>query len=302
MRYFLNRAKLITSAFRTTSPSKTLEAKENRGGAGELTVYIPTCDANIFAVKYFQYFFNKYWDQNIKVKILGFSAPDFQLEKNFEFISLGREQVNNAKGWSNYLIPYFKELKCDYFIFGIDDFMIARPVDLEVVEAAKSLMNKSIGRIDLQPLQYARNKKLFSPYAEVSGIKFFKMAQKQRFGKNLYRNAGAFSIWNREWFLKNIRPDWSPWDWEVLGSKMSENDGFEVIGSYDRFAIKKSELLSNQWPGIINTLGLRENDIEIMRRMVSPEDRIKLFQSFGSDKFGYAEFAGENWVEVLYGK
>jgi hypothetical protein len=268
----------------------------------DLVVHIPTCDANIFVIKYFQYFFNKYWDKNLQVKILGFSPPEFELEENFEFISLGEKQINGAKGWSNYLIPYFRNLESDYFIFGIDDFMVARPVDLEVFEAAKMLMNKKIGRIDLQPLQFARERKLFSPYKEISGVKFFKMKQKHRFGTNLYRNAGAFSIWNREWFLRNIRPNWSPWDWEVLGSKISENDGYEVIGSYDRFAIKKSELLSNQWEGKINTLGLRDIDISNMKNLVSPTDRIKVFENFGEDKFGYAEYAGKNWLELIYGK
>jgi hypothetical protein len=268
----------------------------------KLVVYIPTCDANIFVIKYFQYFFNKYWDKDLKVKILGFSPPEFKLEDNFEFISLGAKQINGVKGWSNYLIPFFDKLECDYFIFGIDDFMVARPVDSQVYAAAKALMNKEIGRIDLQPLQFARDKKFFSPYAEVAGISFFKMKQKHRFGKNLYRNAGAFSIWNREWFLKNIRPNWSPWDWEVLGSKMSENDGYEVIGSYNRFAIKKSELLSNQWEGKINTLGLRDIDVAIMKEMVSSSDRIKVFERYGEDKFGYAKYAGENWIELIYGK
>ena len=117
-----------------------------------LKVYIPTCDDNIFIVKYFQYFFNKYWDKEIEVKVLGFSPPSFKLESNFEFISLANCQVGGAKSWTNYLIKYFSKLDCEYFIFGIDDFMIARPVDHEVFESAQKLIKThiKIGRIDLQ--------------------------------------------------------------------------------------------------------------------------------------------------------
>jgi len=105
------------------------------------TVHITTCDANIFVIKYFQYFFNKYWGKHIKVKILGFNPPDFKLEENFEFVSLGTEQVGGAKGWSNYLIDYFSNIDDKYFIFGIDDFMISRPVDEEVFRACLEIMN-----------------------------------------------------------------------------------------------------------------------------------------------------------------
>lgn len=267
----------------------------------ELVVYIPTHDSNVFIIKYFQYFFNKYWDPSIKRKILGFNKPNFELSSNFEFVSLGKEQVNGAKGWTNYLIPFFKKLDSKYFIFGIDDFMIVRPVNSNVFSAACEIMNNEIGRIDLQPLFYARSPKVFTYYTEHNGISFIKMKQKARKKQNLYRIAGAFSIWNREWFIKNMKPDWTPWDWEIKGSKLSENDGYEVVSSLKEFAIFKSELLSEQWPGQINTLGIREEDVIEMKKMCVPNDRITDFARIGPNLYGYSEFAGPNWEEKLYG-
>ena len=70
------------------------------------TLYIPTCDSNSFVLKYFQYFFNKYWGNHINVKILGFNKPNVKFDKNIEFISLGTEQIGGANGWSNYLIDF----------------------------------------------------------------------------------------------------------------------------------------------------------------------------------------------------
>jgi hypothetical protein len=268
----------------------------------ELTVYITTCDSNQFVLKYFQYFFNKYWGKHMKVKILGFNKPNIEFDDNFEFVSLGTEQINGSSGWSNYLIDYFNTIDDEYFIFGIDDFMVARPVDEEVFNTCKELLSNDVGRIDLQPLQYARDPRLFYPYTEVNGIKFFKMLQKDPNGGDIYRTAGAFSIWNKKWFLKNLKPDWSPWDWEIKGSRLSENDGFEVIGSYDRFAIKKSELLSNQYPGFINILGIRDKDINHMKTMVSPEDRVKEFNVIGPDRFGYSDYAGKDWINKIFGE
>ena len=265
------------------------------------TLYIPTCDSNSFVLKYFQYFFNKYWGSHINVKILGFNKPNIKFDKNIEFISLGTEQIGGANGWSNYLIDFFSQLEDEYFMFGIDDFMICRPVDEEVFLSSLKLMSENIGRIDLQPLQWARHPSLFSDYKTIDGIQFFKMVQSNN-GQDIYRNAGAFSIWNRKWFLKNIKRNWSPWVWEIEGSRMSENDGFEVIGSYNRHTIKKSELLSNQFGPFINTLGLRETDIKHMESMIEEDDRIKDFKSIGYETFGYQQYAGKDWLNKLYGE
>jgi hypothetical protein len=268
-----------------------------------LTVYITTCDDNQFVIKYFQYFFNKYWGKHMKVKILGFNEPDFDLDENFEFVSLGKEQIGGAKGWSNYLIDYFSSIEDEYFIFGIDDFMIARPVDEEVYSTALEIMDETIGRIDLQcSLQYARSSHHVIPFTEKNDIKFVRLVDSGK-GHNLYQNAGAFSIWNKKWFLKNIRRDWSPWDWEVTGSmSLADGDGYFVVGSLDRWAIKKLELLSNAaWPGIVNVRGLRKEDVNEMQTLMSPYDRVTNFQPVMDNKW-YYEVPNGDWEKTIFGE
>lgn len=269
----------------------------------ELNVYITTCDANIFVTKYFQYFFNKYWSIDMKVKVLGFNKPSFDYHDNFEFISLGDKQVNGAKGWSNYLIDYFYQIDEDFFIFGIDDFMIARPVDVEVYNTCKELIDNKVGRIDLQcSLQYARHPKHVKPYTSINGIDFIQMHQ-SGYGECLYQNSGAFSIWNKKYFLKNMKRDWSPWDWEQQGSKLAEFDGFKVIGSTKRWAIKKLELLSNNgWPNVINTTGIRAFDVAEMEKLKDPNDRVTHFVNVQDKRWGYEEYCGKNWLDIIYGE
>jgi len=267
----------------------------------DLTVYITTCDANIFITKYFQYFFNKYWSKDFKVKILGFNQPDFELAPNFEFVSIGKEQKGGSKGWSNYIIDYFSQIKDEFFIFGIDDFIVSREVDIESLKVCIDLMDKSIGRIDLQPsLQYARDPKFVSEHKVVDGIKFLKLAQSGG-AFELYQNSGAFSIWNREWFLKNIQRNWSPWDWEITGSKMANNDGYLVLGVKDRWPVKKLELLSGRaWPGVINTTGIRSIDLTEMKKLQKESDRVKEFKNI-TERYGYNRI-GPNWLNVIFGK
>jgi hypothetical protein len=256
----------------------------------------------MFVIKYFQYFFNKYWGKHMKVKVLGFSKPNFDLEENFEFISMGSEQVGGVKGWSNYLIDYFSSIDDEYFVKGLDDFMIARPVDEEVFKTCLELLSPEIGRIDLQPsLQYSRSSQHVYPYTEKNDIKFLSLVDSGH-GHNLYQNAAAFSIWNRQWFLKNIRRDWSPWDWEITGSmSLADGDGYKVLGTVDRWAVRKLEILSSQWSDIINVRGIREEDLEMMKKLQISTDRLTKFEPVMEDKW-YYEVPEGTWETVIFGK
>jgi len=134
----------------------------------------------------------------MKVKILGFNPPDFPLDENFEFISLGKEQIGGASGWTNHLIDFFENIEDEYFVFGLDDFMISRPVDLELFEICKELLSDKIGRIDLQPsLQHSRSEHRVEFFTEKKGVKFLSL-KSPILGHSDYHIASAFSIWNKK--------------------------------------------------------------------------------------------------------
>ena len=266
--------------------------------SNDLNVYIPTCDANMFIVKYFQYFFNKYWSDQTKVKILGFNKPSFDLQDNFEFVSLDSKQAGGASGWSNYMIDYFSSINDNNFVFGIEDFAIVRPLDKLAFESCVESLGDEIGRIDLQcSMQFARHPSQVSPYESKNEIQFLELKQNAP-----YRVAGAFSIWNKSWFLKNMRRDWSPWDWETMGSDLSNNDGYKVIGTKDRWAVKKVEMISDRgWPGIINTRGIRREDVDVMRSLCSQFDRVNNLSDVNDERWGYFEHCGPDWMRIIYG-
>ena len=100
---------------------------------------------------------------------------------------------------------------------------------------------------------------------------------------------------------ENIKRNWTPWGWETIGSMSFANgDGYKVIGSVDRWAIKKLEVLSSQWPGIINVRGIREEDIEEMKKLQSEDDRVKSFTPIMDDIWYYNVLGG--WENVILGK
>jgi hypothetical protein len=265
-----------------------------------MKVYIPTYDDNNFFLKYFQYFFNKYWSDNIPVIFLGFKKPEMKFENNFTFVSLAEKREGGVDNWSTYLIDFFSSIEDEYFIFGLDDFLVVREVNLKLFNACTEIMGDTIGRIDLQPLQHARKEKHFSNYTLHKDIQFIKLAQQGDNGENLYRLSCAYSIWNKKWFLKTLEPNWSPWDWEIKGNDgRHDNDGYEVVSTKDQWCIKKTEGLSSRWAGKINVKAIREEDKINMQKMTSPHDRITTF--FDNNEIQYAPF-GAQWVEKIYGE
>lgn len=266
----------------------------------KLKVYIPTYDENEFFLKYFQYFFNKYWGSHMDVVFLGFKKPDMVFDDNFTFVSMAEKRIGGVKAWSNYLIDYFNSIEDEYFVFGLDDFLIIREVDLELFNTCTELLNKSIGRIDLQPsLQYARHKNMVSPYKTHNNVDFLKLSQNSGSMNGLYRIAAAFSIWNKDWFLKTLQRNWSPWDWEIIGNRSHSNDGYDVIGSVDKWCIKKTEGLSNRWGDKINTKAIRPEDKEKMKELSQPTDKVVTF--FENNMVLYPPL-GDKWVDIIYGK
>jgi hypothetical protein len=271
-----------------------------------LNVYIATSDSNIFIIKYFQYFFNKYFSDKYQVKILGFSKPKFKLEKNFKFISLAQKQIGGADRWSDYIVNYFKNIKDKFFIFGIDDFMVVRPVDFKILKTSVMLIKKykNIGRVDLQPVQYAKNIFMFKKFGDHNSFQF-KEIKKYFFLFKTYLATGAFSIWEKKFFLSSFEKNMSPWQWEIYGTKKLQKHKKIVICSWNCSAIKKIELLSNKaWPGYINIRGIRKEDINQMRKLVKQSDRVKKFKKVSSLVSGYcARNANDNnWVNKIYGK
>tara|TARA_B100000989_G_scaffold298905_1_gene290918 strand:- start:15788 stop:16600 length:813 start_codon:yes stop_codon:yes gene_type:complete len=266
------------------------------------TIYIATCDKNNFILKYNIYFFEKYCGKKFKLVILGFRKPNIKFKKNIKFKSLGKRQIGGVKKWSNYLIKFFKKINDNYIIFGLDDFLIVRPVDIKVFEQSINLLNPEIGRIDLQPMQYARQKKLFNFYNKKNGIKFYELRKNFLF-QNTYGISAAFSIWDRSWFLKYLKKDMTPWEWEIKGSKNVRFDKKKIICSWNRYAFKKVEMLSdNVWPGYLNINGIRKKDIFNLNKLKNKNDRVLKFKRISGLKSGYQELAGKNWVRKIFGK
>ena len=183
-----------------------------------MNICISTCDKTLYTIDVFQYFFNKYWNTNQKVTILGYKAPDFKLAGNFTFVSLGEDRGPHY--FSADLLNYLNSLNDKYIIHAWDDAPVINKVDISKITAMKKFMkeNSTFKKACLTPDLVSRgNLSVNEIFAKVApGVG--------------YKLATTWQMWDIEYFKKYLALNYSPWDFEIKASKESNSDGFEVFG------------------------------------------------------------------------
>ena len=249
----------------------------------ELKMYIPVRDETNFMIKYYQYLFNKYWGDHIQVYFLGYKIPDIKFEDNVHFVSLAEKRDPAPRGWSNKLIDFFESISDEYFHFSMEDLLIIRPVDLELIRTCQEMMGPNVGRIDLwNSVQFDPGRRGWVEfYKEYKGVSFLK--QNQNPPASVYRISCSNSIWNRKWFLKTLERDWSTTDWETKSNDGRNNDdGYDVLSTKDRWTPSVVHALSGKgWADKINIDGMCKEDVRELYKMSNKLER-KLFFAFRS--------------------
>ena len=235
-----------------------------------MNIYVLTSDKSIHIVEAFQYTFNTYWkDKHQKIFILGYSNPTFKLEENFEFISLG-EDVGPRVGKD--LINFFNSIDDDHFIFCVDDFPLILDIDVKIIEYAKTVMkdNSNVGRFGLTGDNKNRNHTVIDKTDDYEVIMNTQDVD--------YKLSAVWSMWNKEYFLKYLTPPMNLWEWEINGSSLSKNDGYEVLGTNGRYAIntchiyKQGKLKSNWYESVWDKNIKIENSVKNYIKKIIKED------------------------------
>mgnify|MGYP001461950920 CR=1 FL=1 len=239
----------------------------------KLNMYIPVRDQTTFMIKYYQYLFNKYWSTDMNVYYLGYKVPDVKLEKNHHFISLAESRPPEPKGWSTKIVDFMQSIDDEFFHFQMEDQLIIRPVDLELIDACEDILDQSIGRIDLcNSVQYDPGRRGYVHfYKEHKGVRF--LVEDQNPPGSVYRVSCSNSIWNRNWFLKTLEKNFSTTDWEVAANDgRNNNDGYDVLSTINRWTPAIVHSLSRYWNDKINLQGMLEEDVLKFKEMSSEEE------------------------------
>ncbi len=197
------------------------------------------------------YLFNKNWNPDQEVEIVGYDKPNFELPKNFTFYSLGK-QTDTAKDFSNDLRRYF-ENQDDWFIWYFDDTFF-KSIDFIKLDLLKTLIQvKNTGRINLTYAGRIQDHIKFDHW--ITTHRFIENTQTAR-----YRICTQPSIWNRKFLLEYLKPNMSPWDFE---SQDPKNDGWRILGLEDS-AVQHNEGVTRHDLFRYNLNGIKEEQIKEM--------------------------------------
>lgn len=216
-----------------------------------MKVYLIACDQYIHVIETFSTFFNKYW-LNQDVTLLCYKEPEEKLPDNFEVISLGNQEEfsKGQKFWTNGLIPFFENLDEDYFTIILDDQMIYRPVDVRKIQ----LLEKYVadGRAKKAFLHNKHNKNSIPFDGPVLKLK----------QDIFYRLSLCAGIWDRKYFLRYLKPNFTAWNFEVINADETMGDGETII--------------AHSGPNVIDAYGVYRHyllDPKIFDYINDPEDR-----------------------------
>lgn len=193
-----------------------------------MKLIVSTSDKYLHILPIFCFLFNRYWSPYRVVEIVGYKKPDFELPENFTFHSLG-EQKGDAKNFTRDLKEYFKQ-QDQYFIWSMEDSFLTEQVNFEKLHLLESLITReNIGRINL-----AREvtKQDHIIYDEIDGTIIYENNK-----KSLYRLSTQISIWNRDFALKYMQGDLTPWEFECQSDHAV--DQYHILGlDYDSPVVK----------------------------------------------------------------
>ena len=221
-----------------------------------MRIIIATSDKTSYILEAFAHQYNKYCDEPIDV--LGYSHfPQI----NFPCISLSDTQLHIGN-WCKDLYSYIHGIEDEFVIFGLDDFIPTAGFDYEVLNKGLELMiaNDRIGRFELG----AGHQYHITPPTVIEkcdGFDVYKYAPDA-----LYKISTQFSVWRSDYLLKQLNHDWSPWDFEVIGSREAAMDGYDVIATTGRTAWSWvwAGAISSRHPNRVNISGLKDEDVKEM--------------------------------------
>ena len=168
-----------------------------------LTVLIGTCDAYRSLWANFSVCFDRYWKHRTRNIFVGetISVPSYA-GTTFETVLCGE-----GRPWGQRMLEGI-EISSDYIFFILDDYFFhysysAKQLSTYVEDMKLHKMNR------LQISTSGHQK-----YVSLENINYDKIASNSN-----YLISMQPSIWSREFLLKVLVPDYSPWDFEMEGSR-----------------------------------------------------------------------------------
>jgi len=183
-----------------------------------MQVIIPTSNKYTHIIEPNVKLLNKYWPGQ-DITVLAYSTEGIgDLPDNVRVVSLGN-QDDFGPYWTNGLIPFFEQYEHHHFALILDDMMLCAPVNQEAIDdmlpmlagnfASKIMIHSHLNHAYGEHVPYKR-------YIKISD-------------RATYRTSLHPAIWSRDYLLKYLKPDMTPWEFELGNEKAAQDDGHTIL-------------------------------------------------------------------------
>lgn len=214
---------------------------------------ISTCDSLSYILKPYAWLMDKYLPEITDIEVLGYSVFP-ELPPKYKCVSLAPEQVS-LDTWTRNLYNYIKDIEDEFVVFTLEDLLPIRSMNYDIFNKGMDIMRdySIICRYELGTGHCW--------HKHVSDFKGF-----YAYGyDSLYRISTQTSVWRTKYLLEFLDNDWTPWQFEVEGSKIAQDWKGEVIATKDNYALEwVHSALSSKYPYMINVAGIQHSDVEEM--------------------------------------
>lgn len=222
----------------------------------EMRVVVLVSDKYLNALRPFAYLFNKYWGDDQRVLVAGFTPPAFDLPANFTFHSIGAFSDYPIFRWSDALIKLMHDIPDEVFTLMLEDYWLTRPVYRQAVTMLADYMYQFqyVARLDLTgDRKHSGQASLYGMCGHLQLVHSNPDSQ--------YHMSMMTGIWRKSHLLSVLIPGESPWDVELCGTP--------------RLAAMRHEKIvlgTEEWP-VKHTLAFRGGDTsKLLLDEINPGD------------------------------
>ena len=172
-----------------------------------LTTVVGTCDSYLDLIPGFSILYERYFEPNIETLIVS-ETENLDIPK-YKFITPGKKQ------WGERIINALSETKTEYVFFVLDDYYLSQLLTNEYIEYLLKFMdNRKVNKIMLSPVTD------FAKYEYLESVNtMHKMSP-----NSPWLTSVQPAIWRKSELLKLLKPEYTPWNFEVEGSKLAKNN------------------------------------------------------------------------------
>lgn len=166
-----------------------------------LSVLVATCDIYSRLWPNFLTCFNRYWEPPTDILFVGemLTVPNYPTHTPGLCIPWGTRMLGALENCA------------ENVFFILEDYYLAEKLHIERIEGYLDAVERhNMNRLQISPLDRGYD---YQHYGEGVG------GYKEILPAGHYVISCQPSIWKREWLQKTIQPHYSPWDFEILGSR-----------------------------------------------------------------------------------